>query len=87
MAGLTESQSSAQEFINGFIDKENESTPAKRKFQRSVYKDEGIFKNDLSNCGLFKTITSHFIMPTFRLILFPTFLIVGGIMSGHLKDD
>lgn len=26
-------------------------------------------------------------MPTFRLILFPTFLIVAGIMSGHLVDD
>ena len=80
-------QVSAQEFLNGFIEKEKESIPAERKFQRSSIKDEGVIKTDLSNCGLFKTITSHFIMPTFRLILFPTFLIVGGIMSGHLTDN
>ena len=45
-----------------------------------------ILQNDLSTWGLLKTISRNCLLPTLRLILFPTFLIVGGIMSGHLTD-
>ena len=44
-------------------------------------------RNDLSKWGLTKTISRHFFVPTFKLILFPMFLIIGGIMAGNMTDE
>ena len=42
---------------------------------------------DLTQWGLAKLIGRHFFEPTLKLILFPMFLIVGGIVSANMSDD
>lgn len=46
-----------------------------------------MLENDLTKWGLTKTIGRHFFEPTLKLILFPMFLIIGGIVSGNMTDD
>jgi len=42
---------------------------------------------DLSKWGLTGKILRHFFEPTLKLILFPMFLIIGGIVSANMTDD
>lgn len=60
-----------------------------RKFERALnmHLDASLIKPDLSKCGLTKTIARHFFVPSLKLILFPMFLIIGGIMAGNLTDE
>lgn len=46
-----------------------------------------MLENDLTKWGLTKTIARNFFEPTLKLILFPMFLIIGGIVSGNMADD